>query len=280
MQKLTIEQALRAPQLPAIELRILLAHALDVDHAHLIAHGRDALGDQARTHFDALCARRLAGEPVAYLTGMREFYGVQFEVSPAVLIPRPETEVLVDLALERIQLDRIDRILDLGTGSGCIALSIVMNRPLARVTATEVSAAALAVARDNARRLDADLELRESDWYSRLGGERFDLIVSNPPYVAAGDPHLSAGDLRFEPGLALTDGSAGLASIEKIVAGAPAHLAPQGWLLFEHGYDQAAAARDRLAAAGFRSIRSWRDLAGIERVSGGRIGNGLRGTDA
>ena len=211
---------------------------------------------------------------------MREFYGVQFHVSPAVLIPRPETEVLVDLALERIPLDRIDRILELGTGSGCIALAIVMNRPLARVTATEVSAAALAVARDNARRLDADLEFREGDWYAALGDERFDIIVSNPPYVAAGDPHLTEGDLRFEPGTALCDGSDGLASIRKIVAGAPAHLSAQGWLLVEHGYDQAAAARDLLTAAGFGMVRSWRDLAGIERVSGGQDGKAISATGA
>jgi release factor glutamine methyltransferase len=277
---LTLDEALRDAQLPAMETRILLAHALDVDHAYLIAHGRDPLDGEARALFNALCARRLAGEPVAYLTGMREFYGLQFQVEPAVLIPRPETEVLVDLALERIPLDRIDRVLDLGTGSGCIALSIAKNRPLARVTATDVSAASLAIARENTKRLDADVELRESDWYAGLGGERFDLIVSNPPYVAAGDPHLAAGDLRFEPSAALTDGSDGLASIEAIVAGAPAHLAARGWLLFEHGYDQAAAARERLAAAGFDAIRSWRDLAGIERVSGGQIRNGSHGTDA
>jgi release factor glutamine methyltransferase len=276
----TIDEVLRGKQLPAIELRILLAHTLDVDHAHLIAHGRDTLGDEARAQFEALCARRRAGEPIAYLTGMREFYGVQFHVSPAVLIPRPETEVLVDLALERIPLDRIDRVLDLGTGSGCIALAIVMNRPLARVTATEASAAALVVARDNARRLDADVDLREGAWYDPVAGERFDIIVANPPYVAAGDPHLSEGDLRFEPAAALSDGSGGLASIERIVAGAPAHLLPQGWLLFEHGYDQAATARELLAAAGFGLVRSWRDLAGVERVSGGQAARVIPVDDA
>jgi release factor glutamine methyltransferase len=280
MPALTIDEVLRERLLPAIESRILLAHALGVGHAYLIAHARDPLDDEALARFDSLCRRRLAGEPVAYLTGMREFYGLPFRVAPAVLIPRPETELLVDVALERMPQDRTTRVLDLGTGSGCVALAIAKNRPLARVIATDVSAGSLSMARENAERFEIDLEIRESDWYAGLGGERFDLIVSNPPYVAAGDPHLAAGDLRFEPDTALTDGSDGLASIEAIVAGAPAHLAARGWLLFEHGYDQAAAARERLAAAGFDSIRSWRDLAGIERVSGGQITNEFPGTDA
>jgi release factor glutamine methyltransferase len=277
---LTIRAAMQRQPLPEIESRILLAYALGVDHAYLIAHARDPLDDEAHARFDSLCRRRLAGVPVAYLTGIREFYGLPFSVAPAVLIPRPETELLVDLALERIPYDRVVRVLDLGTGSGCVALAIAKNCPLARVIATDVSAGSLAIARENAERLEIDLEFRQSDWYAGLGVERFDLIVANPPYVAAGDPHLAVGDLRFEPNTALTDGSDGLASIEAIVAGAPAHLAARGWLLFEHGYDQAAAARERLAAAGFDLIRSWRDLAGIERVSGGQLRNEFIGSDA
>jgi release factor glutamine methyltransferase len=213
--------------------------------------------------------RRAAGEPIAYLTGACEFYGLEFRVTPAVLIPRPETELLVDLALERLPAAGRARVLDLGTGSGCIAVTLAHLRPQLEVWAADVSPAALEVARDNARRLLAPVRFRRSDWLAGQAGERFDLILANPPYVAAHDPHLSQGDLRFEPACALVAGEDGLDDIRRIVAAAPAHLAPGGWLLFEHGYDQARRCRALLAAAGFARVASWRDLAGIERVSGG-----------
>ncbi len=213
--------------------------------------------------------RRAAGEPIAYLTGNCEFYGLEFRVTPAVLIPRPETELLVDLALERLPVEGRARVLDLGTGSGCIAVSLGRQRPRMEVWAADAVPAALEVARDNALRLGATVRFVRSDWLADLAGERFDLILSNPPYVAAGDPHLSRGDLRFEPASALVAGEDGLNDIRRIVAAAPAHLAPGGWLLFEHGYDQAQRCRALLTAAGFGQVTSWRDLAGIERVSGG-----------
>lgn len=213
--------------------------------------------------------RRAAGEPIAYLTGNCEFYGLEFRVTPAVLIPRPETELLVDLALERLPVEGRARVLDLGTGSGCIAVSLGRQRPRMEVWAADAAPAALEVARDNALRLGATVRFVRSDWLADLAGERFDLILSNPPYVAAGDPHLSRGDLRFEPASALVAGEDGLNDIRRIVAAAPAHLAPGGWLLFEHGYDQAQRCRALLTAAGFGQVTSWRDLAGIERVSGG-----------
>jgi release factor glutamine methyltransferase len=184
-----------------------------------------------------------------------------------VLIPRPETELLVELALQRAPR----RVLDLGTGSGCIAISIALACPAVDVMALERSEAALAVARDNAARLRArNVTLQRSDWFDAVHGQRFDVIVSNPPYVAAGDAHLSQGDLRFEPASALVSGVEGFDDLGRIIAGARAHLAPGGWLLVEHGYDQALRCRERMADAGFREVQSWRDLAGIERVSGGR----------
>lgn len=213
--------------------------------------------------------RRAAGEPIAYLTGACEFYGLEFRVTPSVLIPRPETELLVDLVLERLPGAGRARVLDLGTGSGCIAVTLAHLRPRLEVWAADASPAALEVARDNARRLDATVRLLRSDWLAALAGERFDLILANPPYVAAGDPHLSQGDLRFEPASALVAGEDGLNDIRRIVAAAPAHLVPGGWLLFEHGYDQGQRCRTLLAQAGFARVASWRDLAGIERVSGG-----------
>ena len=213
-------------------------------------------------------ARRLAGEPIAYLVGQREFFGLAFAVSEAVLIPRPDTELLVELALER--LPQHGKVLDMGTGSGAIAVALAHTRPDAAVTALDVSEAALAVAQGNAARNGAAVRFLHSDWFGALGGEVFDLVVSNPPYIAHGDVHLAQGDLRFEPVDALTDHGDGLSALRTIVAGAPAHLAAQGWLLMEHGYDQAAAVRAQLTAAGYSDVQSWRDLAGIERVSGGR----------
>lgn len=251
-----------------LEARVLSACAWNVAPAWLIAHATDPLDTSARTRFEALLVRRLAGEPVAYLTGRREFYGRTFEVGPAVLIPRPETEHLVELALERLPPGEAASVLDLGTGSGCIAITLALEQPLARVTAVDRSSAALAVARRNADILNATVEFLDSDWFAALGGRRFDLIVANPPYVASGDPHLSQGDLRFEPAAALAAGADGLADLRTLAAAAPAHLVARGWLLLEHGWDQAEAVRALLHAAGFANPATWQDLAGQPRISG------------
>lgn len=266
----TVAAALAAAALDAVDARALMRAALGVDTAWLIAHAGDALAPAALARFAALAARRRAGEPVAYITGAREFFSLEFGVSPAVLIPRPETELLVEWALARLAPARAARVLDLGTGSGCVAVAIAKARPCAQVVAVDASAAALAVARANvARHGAANVDLRASDWLGALAGERFDLIVSNPPYIAAGDPHLGAGDLRFEPAAALAAGADGLAAIRLIVAQAPQYLVAGGALALEHGYDQAARCRELLAAAGFSEVFSLTDLAGIERVSGG-----------
>ncbi len=254
-----------------LEARVLATHAWNVAPAWLIAHDTDTPDPSARTRFETLLARRLAGEPVAYLSGRREFYGRTFEVGPAVLIPRPETERLVELTLERLPPGAPLSVLDLGTGSGCIAITLALERPLARVTAVDRSSAALAVARRNADILNATVEFLDSDWFAALAGRRFDLIVANPPYVASGDPHLNQGDLRFEPASALAAGSDGLADLRTLAAAAPAHLLPGGWLLLEHGWNQAGAVRSLLHAAGFADPATWRDLAGQPRISGGML---------
>lgn len=254
-----------------LEARVLAAFAWDVGPVWLIAHDTDVPDNAQIAVFGQLLGRRLAGEPVAYLTGTREFYGRSFQVSPDVLIPRPDTELLVELALARIPLDQAMEVLDLGTGSGCVAVTLALERPLARVTALERSPAALAVARRNADLLGAAVEFVESDWFDALPHRRFGLVVGNPPYVAAADAHLTRGDLRFEPVAALAAGGDGLADLRRLVAAAPRHLAPGGALLLEHGHDQAEAVRALLAAAGFIRPRSWNDLAGIARVSGGRL---------
>lgn len=253
------------------EARLLLQHVLGCSHAELAAHPKRVLTQKQAREYLRHLERRAAGEPVAYLLGCREFYGRVFRVTADVLIPRPETELLVDLARERMRDHPQARILDLGTGSGVLALTLALELPQARITATDASEASLAVARTNAQHLGAKVRFLPGHWFSAVRGERFDLIVSNPPYIAAADPHLAEGDVRFEPRAALSGGSAdGLHSIREIVAAAPAHLAAGGWLLFEQGYDQAARCRELLSAAGFTDIGSWRDLAGIERVSGGR----------
>lgn len=264
-----------SPQEARLEARVLCAHALGVERAWLIAHDQDLLGPEQAVAVDALVARRAGGEPVAYLLGEREFYGRPFQVSPAVLIPRPDTELLVEAALARLPADPAPRLLDLGTGSGCIALTLALECPRCQVWAVDRSVAALAVARANAQRLGAErVRFVESHWYGALAGATFhrcfDLIVANPPYVAADDPHLARGDLRFEPAGALAAGPQGLDDLERIIAGAPAHLAPGGWLLVEHGWDQGTACRGLFAAAGFAQVDTLRDLAGHERVSLGR----------
>lgn len=253
-----------------IEASMLLCRALgDVNRAWLIAHAQDVLLSEHHASFDHMLQRRLAGEPLAYILGEREFHGLDFRVTPAVLIPRPETELLVELALQR--LPQGGRILDLGTGSGAVALSIAHARPDVQVTAVDASADALEVAHDNARRMSLEnVRLLQSDWYSALHGDCFDLVVANPPYVALGDPHLQEGDLRFEPAAALSSGKDGLDDIRHIVTQAPVFLEPGGWLLLEHGFDQADKVREMLLQAGLQNVFSERDLSGIERDSGGQ----------
>lgn len=253
---------------PTNEARLLLQGVLGANAVALAAHPERRPDDAQTDRYLGLVARRAAGEPIAYLLGSREFYGREFHVSPAVLIPRPETELLVELGIAKLRGLARPAILDLGTGSGCVAISLA-GELAAEVTAADVSPAALAVASANALRLGVAARFVESDWFSAIGG-RFDLIVANPPYVAEGDPHLAAGDLRFEPPLALACGADGLSAIRRIVAAAPRHLLPGGWLFFEHGYDQADGVRALLLAAGFADIEQHRDLAGIVRVSGGR----------
>jgi release factor glutamine methyltransferase len=256
--------------LDPLENRILLCHALGITRVGLITQSERTLTAPEAASLTALLERRQRGEPIAYIVGRREFFGLDFHVTDAVLIPRPDTELLVELALER--LPPRARVLDMGTGSGAIAVALAHTRPDASVSALDVSEAALAVARANAARHGAAVRFLHSDWYGALPpGEVFELIASNPPYIADGDMHLSQGDLRFEPAGALTDRADGLSALRTIAAGASAHLAPRGWLLMEHGYDQAAAVRALLAAHGYHEVQSWRDLSGIERVSGGKV---------
>lgn len=255
------------------EAEILLGHALGQSRAWLFSHAdfEPAARDEAR--FRALIAARQRGEPVAYLTGRRGFWTLDLGVTPSVLIPRPETELLVELALQRIPAEAAGRIADLGTGSGAIALAIASERPQARVLATDASAAALQVARQNATRLEfANVGFACGDWCDALGDEPFDLIVSNPPYIAAGDAHLGQGDLRFEPASALASGADGLDAIRRIARTAPRHLAGRGWLLLEHGYDQGEQVRAILDQSGFSAVQTWQDMAGLDRVSGGMRG--------
>ena len=276
----TSARALAAAQtlgLDRLDAQLLLLHALGKSHADrawLLAHDRDALSDDVTRQFDTLAHRRAAGEPLAYLVGYQEFFGLRLQVDRRVLIPRPDTETLVNWSLDLLQSDALPAdaaILDLGTGSGAIALAIAQHlktagRP-ARVTAADASAGALAVARENALRLGLDVVLIESNWFEKVGAH-FHLIATNPPYVANADPHLA--DLTHEPLNALTAGADGLDDLRKIIAQAPAHLDPTGWLLLEHGFDQALAVRELLTQRGFVQVRSQLDLAGIERCSGGQ----------
>ena len=267
----TFAQVLATARLDPVDARVLLRTACGVDAAYLIAHADETLSDAHSAKYASWVALRIAGEPVAYIVGVREFYSLEFKVTPAVLIPRPETELLVDFALERISPERTGTVLDLGTGSGCIAIAIARHRLHGQVVAVERSAAALAIARENAKlHATANLELISSDWFAALGGRRFDVIVANPPYVAAWDPHLQQGDLRAEPASALVAGADGLDCIRAIVAAAPRYLNRGGWLAFEHGYDQAERCRELLSTAGLEEVFTRTDLAGVERVSGGR----------
>lgn len=256
-------------QIDRLDARLLLEYATGCSHTDFLARPETLVIAPAYTQFTEWVARRAAGEPLAYLVGEAEFRGRVFQVSPTVLIPRPETEVLIELALERLQGLASPRVLDLGTGSGIVAISLALECPAAAVTAVDLSAEAIRVAQNNAGRLGAKIKFCQSDWFENLTAETFDLIVSNPPYVADGDPHLALNGLPFEPKMALTDGADGLACIRRIVAGAGNYLVPGGGLFFEHGYDQGAAVRDLLSDKGFGKVATWLDLAGIDRVSGG-----------
>lgn len=255
-----------------LEANLLLQHVLHVNRAWVITHDRDVLNADQQAEFQLLLKRRLDGEPIAYIVGFREFYGLQLKVSPVTLIPRPDTETLVDAALEKIPLDKVSHILDLGTGTGAVALAIAKHRNNCEVTAVDQSSDALSVTLENAQSLKLNnLRLIESNWFSELQGERFDLIVSNPPYIAQDDEHLKQGDLRFEPISALASGVDGLDDIRKIVQDAPDYLKTNGWLMLEHGFDQAEAVAALLSARGFNQIDHAKDIAGTLRVTFGAI---------
>ena len=270
---MTLQQALTTAQaqgLARIDAQMLLLHTLGRatgDRAWLITHDTDTLPPAVQQRFEALCQRRLAGEPVAYLTGTKAFYGLELQVDARVLDPRPDTETLVDWALEVLKGHPAPRLLDLGTGSGAIALALQHQRPDATVLAVDASTDALAVAQANASRLGLAVQFRHGHWMEGLEGV-FDAIVSNPPYIPAADPHLAA--LTHEPLQALASGADGLEDIRAIVAQAPAHLKPGGWLLLEHGWDQAPAVCALLRSAGLEQVQGRKDLAGIVRCSGGR----------
>jgi release factor glutamine methyltransferase len=272
----SVAEVLTRPPIEALEARILLQDVLKLSRVQLITQSERILTDEEASQVRAAFARRLNGEPIAYIVGKREFYGLSFDVSPEVLIPRPETELLVELVRDLAPPNA--RVLDMGTGSGAIAVALVCIRADLCMAALDASDAALKVARRNAVQHNAPIAFRQSDWYAGLDpDQQFDVIVSNPPYIAAVDRHLSQGDLRFEPRDALTDHADGLAALRIIAAGALRHLVPGGRLLVEHGYDQAPAVRTLLAEHGFREVRSWQDLAGIERATGGVAAPALHG---
>jgi len=268
-----VQQLRAAPQdaalgaTPELDAELLLAHTLGVPRARLRSHPETPVDAVPASEYRSLIERRAAGEPLAYLTGWREFWSLRVAVSPAVLVPRPETELLVERALA-LHTSPEGRVVDLGTGSGAIALALAHERPWWQLLATDISAPALEVARANARHLQLTaIEFRQGSWFEPLVAMRFDLVVSNPPYVGARDPVMSGGALACEPRIALTPGEDGLASLRAIVRGAPQHLAPDGWLLLEHGATQGAQVRDELVLAGFRYVRSHSDLAGHERMT-------------
>ena len=251
-----------------LDAEVLLAYAMQKPRSFLFAHGDEAVAEDSEAAFDALLARRRDGEPIAYITGEREFWSMPLKVTPDTLIPRPDTERLVEIALQTIDQNTISRVADLGTGSGAIALAIAKERPNCRVTATDVHAATLDVAARNARALSLNnVEFVTSDWTGAIGDRRFDLVVSNPPYVAIGDAALA--DLRYEPARALESGADGLDDIRRLVREARDIVAPGGWLLLEHGADQGGAVQELFDSAGWENIRTWNDYAGHARVTGG-----------
>jgi release factor glutamine methyltransferase len=256
----------------SLEANLLCQHALSVNRAWLIGHESDALEDSQQIAFETMVKRRLNGEPIAYILGFREFYGLPLKTSPATLIPRSDTETLVEAAFEKIPQNANFNLLDLGTGTGAVALAIAKNRPSCNVTAVDVSTDALSVALENMQALQLhNVSLIESNWFSAFKDERFDVILSNPPYIAQDDPHLKLGDLRFEPISALASGVDGLDDIRKIIDEAPKYLNPNGWLMMEHGYDQADAVATLLQARGFKKIEHAKDIAGTQRVTFGAI---------
>jgi len=265
----TIGGLLRGSGLPRSEAELLLCSVLGCDRVRLIAHAEEAIDSSRERAAHARFARRRAGEPVCHITGWREFYGLALRVTADVLIPRPETEHLVELALERLSSGAPARVLELGTGCGAIAIALATERPGLGIVATDVSETALALARRNARDHGAEIAFVLSDWFDALGPEQFDLIVSNPPYVAAGDAHLQRGDLRFEPQLALVGGEDGLACIREIAASAQNRLRPGGSLLMEHGYDQRDRCVELLSALGYAEVADFNDLAGLPRACAG-----------
>jgi len=264
-----ISAFLQSSPLNPLETRVLLQHALGWSRIELITRSEHPLTVEEAALLSSLVQRRLGGEPIAYIVGTREFYSLSFEVTPAVLIPRPETELLVELAMQFLPFN--GSVLDMGTGSGAIAIAIAHTRPDAVVTALDIRHPALEVADRNAHRHNVNIEFVQSDWFVELGDRKFDLIISNPPYIIDGDHHLSEGDLRFEPLDALTDHGDGLSAIRTILSHANKHLTSHGSVFIEHGYDQAIAVRQLLLEYQFIDVQSWRDLAGIERVSGGTM---------
>ena len=257
---------------PRLDAQLLLCYAAGVDKIELVRTPERPVSLPAAEQFHNLVARRCAGEPIAYLLGKREFWSMTLHVTPATLIPRPETETLVELALARIPADAPMKVLDLGTGSGAIALAIARERVRVDGYATDASVGALAVAKLNAQSLGiANVRFIHGEWYAPLDGAKFDIILSNPPYIAEGDSHLKRGDLRFEPALALACGHDGMTALRHIAEHAPKHLASGGWLLMEHGYDQSAALTELLQSLGFSEVIDYQDLAGIPRVIGGRL---------
>jgi len=269
-QRLIQQLALEASD-AKFEAQLLLQNVLNVNRAWLLAHEHDTLPSKTNTDFEALLTRRLAGEPVAYILGYREFYGLNLVVTPDTLIPRPDTETLVEAALEKAPADTRCSILDLGTGTGAVALAIAKHRPHAQVMALDASHAALCIAEHNAKQLGlAHVNFTLSHWFSAVEGERFNLIVSNPPYIEQHDPHLSQGDLRFEPMSALASGADGLDDIREIIAHSLIHLLPQGWLMLEHGYNQAQLVADLMAESGLVDINTIQDLGGNDRVTIGK----------
>lgn len=269
------QQLNSSPCLDAIDARfeaqLLLQHLLKVNRAWLIAHENDTLSDDIQARFDQLINRRANGEPIAYILGSREFYGLNLKITPATLIPRPDTEILVDAALNKIPADKTLQILDLGTGTGAIALAIAQQRPQTQITAIDASQAALEVAISNSKQLHiANIHFLLSDWFNNLNGRLFDVIVSNPPYIENNDTHLTKGDLRFEPSSALAAGADGLDDIRRIIDGCLLHLKPQGWLMLEHGYNQAASVTDLMTQTGLVNLETFKDLGGNDRVTIGK----------
>lgn len=262
----TIDALLRESGLPRHEAEVLLRSVLGCERVHLVAHAEDPVESSKARAAQSGFARRRGGEPLSYITGWREFYGLALRVGPDVLIPRAETEGLVDLALERLPPGSTARVLELGTGSGAIAVALASLRPELKLTATDVSEAALRIARENALERAVEIDFVRSDWFESIKPGPFDLIVSNPPYVAIADPHLERGDLRFEPRLAAVAGADGLACLRKIATGARRHLRRGGALLLEHGYDQGESCPALLEQLGYADIADHRDLAGLPRV--------------